>query len=289
MNRRKAIAALSTAGLGFAGIGFFGCESFSKKPAAERDPLYPYVLPYSIWTEESLEAFLAHCDQTRMSLIALSLELGDKPVSIYAAENQIIWLSTNIWMFPFTHSVEYHKIVQWLAGKYGVDSSEIQTASTFTIEHQIMKKVFVQVWDNLTPEQRTQVLSKIDSVDSLNKKGGIALLGGSAALATLSTSMAMTGFAFYTTMSSVICETAVLFGVTLPFGAYTSASVAAATLGGPVGWAIGGITAVGGVAFVGSANQAKCAAFIVQMHMIKVDALNKAGMLTPVLQNLQLA
>jgi uncharacterized protein YaaW (UPF0174 family) len=281
------IAGLAAVGAGIAGSG---CELVRTKQEANQDPLYPFVLPYDKWTEESLDSFLAHCSQERLLLIAQSLELKNNPVSIHEVKQQMIWISTNIVKYPFANSVQYHQMAQWVGGKYGIDSNEIQSASTFKIEHRIMEKLFIQVWDKLTPDQRKQALEKIAATSSVKIPASIALLGGSAALAAFSTSVGMAGFAFYTTMSSMICSALEVFGVVLPVaGGYTILSSTVATLTGPIGWAIAALGASGALAIAGSANPAKCAAFIAQMHFIKVDALYKSNELSPVLQNLGLA
>ena len=89
-------------------------------------------------------------------------------------------------------------------------------------------------------------------------------------------------------MSSVISATAGFFGLTLPFAAYSGASSTAAVLSGPVGWAILGLAALGAVIFVGRANHAKTAAFVTQLHLIKVHSLKKNGRLDRVLSELEL-
>lgn len=125
-----------------------------------------------------------------------------------------------------------------------------------------MDSIFVQIWDKLTPEQRSKILTDLDKGDKIQDKAGIALASGATALATLSTTVYFAGFAFYTTMSSVIFATAGFFGITLPFTAYTGAASTVAVLSGPVGWAIASLAALGSLIFIGRANHAKVAAFV---------------------------
>ena len=117
---------------------------------------------------------------------------------------------------------------------------------------------------------------KIEGIDS-NQIAGIAALGGSAALATLSTTIIFSGFAFYTGLSTFICSAAAIVGVSLPFGVYTGAAATAALLGGPIGWGLIALGSVGGAALLGSANYQKTAQMIIAIHLIKVDALEKSG------------
>ena len=99
--------------------------------------------------------------------------------------------------------IDYHKdVVQWLAEKKGIDEDQIKTLSTYHLERKITEKYFADIWDQLTPEQREQLLTKIenDTGSSIANKAGIAAMGGGMALGALSAPAAFTGFAFYTTM-----------------------------------------------------------------------------------------
>ncbi len=89
--------------------------------------------------------------------------------------------------------------------------------------------------------------------------------------------VAFTGFAFYTTMSVTIATVAGAVGVTLPIATYTTASSVVGILSGPVGWAILGVAALGGLALAGRANLQKTTALIDQIHALKVEALIAAG------------
>ncbi|MEZ4731397.1 MAG: hypothetical protein R3E79_30125 [Caldilineaceae bacterium] len=129
----------------------------------------------------------------------------------------------------------------------------------------------------MSVEQRQELLNKIDPNGKIKDKAAIAALTGSGAIAVLSTSVAFSGFAFYTSMSVAISTVAGFFGLTLPFAAYTGASSVVAFLSGPVGWAIAGIAALGGIALAGRANVTKTSAFISQIHALKVAALIEAG------------
>jgi hypothetical protein len=152
----------------------------------------------------------------------------------------------------------------------------------------VVQDVFIQIWDKLTPEQRKQVLDSLDKDSKLQDKAGIALAGGAAALTALSATVYFAGFAFYTTMSSVIFSTAGIFGLTVPFAAYAGASTTVGVLSGPVGWTILGLSALGSLVMLGSANEAKTAAFVTQVHLIKVQALKNSGKLTSTLKDLAL-
>ena len=153
----------------------------------------------------------------------------------------------------------------------------IQNAPTFAIERDLHKLLFAQLWDKLNPQQRKDLLAKVDPNGTIKDQAAIVALGGAGALTILSATVAFTGFAFYTTMSVTIATVAGTLGLTLPFATYAGASSLVGIFTGPVGWAITGIFAVAGVALKGRANLIKTTALIGQLHALKVEALVAAG------------
>ena len=97
---------------------------------------------------------------------------------------------------------------------------------------------------------------------------------GIAAHATIATAVSLSGFSFYTTMSSVFAATANVVGVTLPFAVYTTASSTFATLAGPVGWAILAAGSAGVGLYAMSPNEVKVTRMIISLHILKAKALN---------------
>lgn len=196
--------------------------------------------------------------------------------------NQFIWYSSSTFTYPFKSSkCNYHEVVQWVASKKGIHPNAIKFYSTFKLEQEIHKKNLEGIWDNLTKEQRIELLKEIEKQTG-SKVGdyvAIAGLSGAAALATLATTVGFTGFAFYTTMASVICFVGGLAGVTFPFVVYTTASYLVAVLSGPVGWVIAGTTAAGSTIWLNLANSDKAAGFVMALNIIKAERLKKAGKL----------
>lgn len=194
-------------------------------------------------------------------------------------QKHLLWVSSNALAYPFKDETQlaYHRVVTSVAETAGVPKSALSDAPTFAIERELLLIIFTQLWDELGKEQRLELLSRIDPNGSIKDKGAIAALGGASALAALQATVMFSGFAFYTTMSVVIATVAGFFGITLPFAAYTSASAIVGFLSGPIGWAIMGVTAVGGLALAGKPNHKKTAAFIGQLHALKVEALMAAG------------
>ena len=280
----------STVGLLALGYGGYKLASPTKKELT--DPLYPYVKPLEFWSGAELYDFLAHLDETRQKLILASIHKENNTFNVDEIKAQVQWLASNVVTYPFKDKVNYHyhnEILKWLSAEYHVPDNFINAAPSFLLERKILDALFVEIWDKLTPEQRKKILEAIDKQGDIKDKAGIALASGSVALAALSVTVSFAGFAFYTTMSLFTAETASLLGLTsLPFAGYMGASTTTAVLTGPVGWTIAGLAMLGSTILLGRANYAKTAAFVTQLHLIKIDALRKSGRLDEVLTSLHL-
>jgi len=210
--------------------------------------------------------------------------LEAEQTSTYAILSNLLWRYNNIGRYLFTDrdQINYHEIVQWVARKKGVKDHVIPLLSTFMLEQEIHKKFLEGIWDKLTVEQRTQLLKEIEKQTNttIADKAAIAAMGGGAAIAVLGASVAMSGFAFYTTMSVVICTVAGWLGLTLPFWVYMGASSTVALLSGPIGWAIAALSVAGGLTWlVGLPNVDRTAAFVMTMNVIKANKLKAEGKL----------
>lgn len=104
-------------------------------------------------------------------------------------------------------------------------------------------------------------------------------MGGGAALAVLATTVTLSGFAFYTTMSVIISTIGAIFGITFPFAVYTTASSLVATLAGPIGWILAGGLILGGLVWAFSPSVDRTASFIMALHFLKAHAFHEAGLL----------
>jgi hypothetical protein len=251
----------------------------NSKPIAKAAP---FVKHKERWLTGELNDFLnALPDEEILSLMkALKLESkSDKRRDVRELQKLALWRSSNILAYPFRDEagVNYHELVSWVASFAGVESELIKHGSTFALEHQTEKQVFGDLWDKLTVEQRIVLLDKIDPNGHIKDKAAIATMTGAGALATLSATVAFSGFAFYTTMAVTISTVAGFFGLTLPFAAYAGASSLVAFLSGPVGWAIAGTAALGGFAWAGRADVKGTADFVARIHSLKVAALKAAG------------
>lgn len=184
---------------------------------------------------------------------------------------------SGIHWFYSIDNIDYHEdVVQWVANEHDVDSNLIKTLSTFELERKIVEMYFAEIWDQLTEAQRNELLSKIekDTNSIFTNKAAIAGMSGAAAIGALSTTVAFTGFAFYTTMSTVIATVGAWVGVTLPFVVYTTSSSAVSALAGPPGWIIAGVllAAGTGVALCWPESD-PVTKFVMVVHSIKVSRL----------------
>ena len=213
--------------------------------------------------------------------MAVESQLNGPERDAREVQKQTLRLSSHFITYPFSDEkqVDYHEITKWVCRKAGVPSKVLEQASTFTLERELQNLLFEKMWDKLTPEQREELLAKVDPSGTIKNATAIAALGGAGALTALSTTVAFTGFAFYTTMSSTIAMLAGSLGVTLPFTAYAGASTIVAVLSGPVGLAVIGAMAIGGIALAGGPDLQKTTTLICQVHALKIEALEAAGLL----------
>lgn len=179
--------------------------------------------------------------------------------------------------YAFRTELDYHGMATWVASRADPNPYQDWNISTFKVERKLYQTLFVELWGRLNEAQRRELLVKIDPAGSTKDLVGKAAATGSAALATLSAGVAISGFAFYTAMSTTIAAVAATVGGTVPFAAYATASTVVGVLSGPVGWAVMGLAGLGGLALLGRANVALTTAYVCRIHALKVEALVAAG------------
>ena len=146
-------------------------------------------------------------------------------------------------------NTSWKQIVTDVADQVGINWSEIlngrtwDNLSTQEIEDAVVVKQFQNMLEQLTPEQRQQILADLRRESDDPHFEGF-LLGGGAMLAAK-----MSGFGVYLLASTVLGGLTGALGITLPFAVYMGVSQAIAFILGPVGWA----ALAGGVLF--SLNQ----------------------------------
>lgn len=273
-------------------LGFFGWIVTRHYPVVKQNPMAkaaPFVKPKEKWTADHFYNFLNALPADTMLALKKSFgilgadadktQLKGRDQDARDIQIHALWLSSNVLTYPFRDETKlnYHDLATWVCSEAGVSKGVIQKAATFALERELHNLLFAQMWDKLNPQQRKDLLAKVDLNGTIKNKAAIAALGGAGALAALSATVAFTGFAFYSTMSVTIATVAGAVGVTLPFATYAGASTVVGILSGPVGWAIMGIAAFGGVALAGRPNLQKSTVLIGQLHALKVEALIAAG------------
>ena len=90
--------------------------------------------------------------------------LPESCVSPSAIRKELLWNCCNKLRYHGLNDkkVDYHKeALQWVCGKHDLSKVQIDTLSTFDLEKKFVEKYFEEIWDKLTPEQRTELLGKI--------------------------------------------------------------------------------------------------------------------------------
>lgn len=243
-------------------------------------------MPNETWKPYHLFDFIYALPDNERLLLMKGVELVDEKAGLDALQDKrtdtekieakLLWISSNVLTYPIS-KLDYHYCVTWVANKAGIEASLVSKAPTFALEREILKSLFADIWDKLTPGQRQELLQKIDPNGQLQNKAALVAMTGAGVLAALSSTVVFSGFAFYSTMSVTISTVAGFVGLTLPFAAYSGASSLVAFLSGPVGWALLAVAATAGVAVAGRADVKKTTAFICQLHMLKVAALVEDG------------
>ena len=253
--------------------GFFNdwTQKIKKKWSVKtRDPLLPYVLPDKKITQQEHLEFLKHLTPEQRLGLRKNFEKDAKEE--YSAEvlaEKFHKVSNHVVTEKFKVQ-DYHREVKWLAKQLGVHKVYLNFATTFQLENLICQRLFISMWEKMSPEQRKKVL--IDSgIDPVHAAGMVSM-GGAAVIAGLSTMAAMGGFTFYILMAKTVVVIASLVGVP----AATTIS-AISVMCGPVGWGIAAVAVVAGVFMIwGGADMQQMAGFVVQTHLLKVNALQKS-------------
>jgi hypothetical protein len=204
----------------------------------------------------------------------------DRAATILRIKREAIWSSSNILSYPFKEKTEfrYDEAVRWVADEFDVAPAITTASTTFEVEQAVAVTTFVNVWDKLTPSQREEVLAQLDPDRRIQDHAAVAVMAGTGAAAALSAAALLNGFAFYTTMTTVMSVVAGWFGLTLPWMAYQGATTAVAFLAtNPIGWGIIGVGALTSIAWLGGANERKTAAFILQVNALRAAAWQDAG------------
>ena len=174
--------------------------------------------------EASLQ-ILERATQDELDSLATILNCNSTPDSIASALRE---QSVNLLTRFMGHRPLYLEILETIAAKHG-----LETIGDFVqIERRILAKLWGDLWNRLTPQQREELNKKL-SQESAKKRRGI---GGNAITGAGLLAANAGGFAAYMMASTVVGALTGALGFALPFAFYTGMSSAVAVALGPVGW-----------------------------------------------------
>ena len=202
--------------------------------------------------------------------------LPEECVSAGVIRRELQWVCFSKLKYHFmSHKrVDYHEeALRWVCGKYGMPTAQVEALPTFFLERKFLERYFEIIWDGLTKEQRSELLDKIEKNTGkpIANKAGIVAATGGGAVAALGATVAFSGFAFYTTMTTAMATAAGWAGVTLSFSTYATATSTVGFLAGPVGWVTAAASLTGGTILAAWPDSQKTANFIITTHLIKAE------------------
>ena len=252
------------------------CMIYSSSCASQKqpDPLLEYVYADRIVSPKQHDELVDHLSQEQCALLwkAMKGEKAEVPADLTSKEldKELLWESSHWITYPFK-DFDYTDIVRACATDLDYPSKDAKYSTTFELEHYICEKTFETMWDQLTIEQREEVLK--ESGVSASKIAGYACLGGAAMLAATATSASLMGFAFY-----ILAAKTIVVAAGAIFSATAATTITAVSvLAGPVGWCIAAVSAAAGLFLIGGRNEATTVAYIVQLHYFKVQAMSNSG------------
>lgn len=214
-------------------------------------------------------------DGTINNVAQVLASLGGREEVKLKIKKELIWLYSSLATYFFKENqVPYHDMVLYCCKEQGIKESEYQNLTTFQAEQLLIKKAVADQWDKLTIEQREKVIknSELDRL-SENQKRAMIAESGLRLISIVSTTAYFTGFAFYTTMSSIMFATASALGVALPISAYLTASTAVGILTGPIGWAALTMAGIGTTLVSTGANPDRLTQRVMVIHMLKAKSI----------------
>jgi uncharacterized protein YaaW (UPF0174 family) len=134
---------------------------------------------------------------------------------------------------------------------------------TQEIETAVVAKLFQNMLEQLSPEQRQQIVMEMTRDANAPHLAGLLLGGSTMAVAKLS------GFGVYLLASTVLGSLTNALGITLPFAVYMGMSQTIAFILGPIGWA----ALAGGILFTfNQTNWNRLVLAVVHISMLRHSA-----------------
>ncbi|MBQ7193292.1 MAG: hypothetical protein IJR98_02865 [Synergistaceae bacterium] len=209
--------------------------------------------------------------------------ISSEALSTSAVRKALVWRAYNktTYYFRGDSEVDYHGIVQWVAGKSGVTQEQVKTLPTFSLENKVIEKYFEMVWEKLTYDQRAELLKQLEKESGIRiDVASISTMGGAAALATLQG--VVIAYGLPTVMGSIAAWiVSVIVGngwlatllAALGYGSGWLTGMLTSGLGalvtGPIGLTVTASIVAGGVFMMGSAEKETVSAFVMSVGLIK--------------------
>lgn len=162
-----------------------------------------------------------------------------------------------------------------------LDEAIIADYDTLSLERAVYNRVFAQNWTYLNENERVHLLDQSGWGLTPSDTIDLAALSGAGFMAGLSAAVKLTGFAFYTGMSSGLHALATsMGGIVLPFAAYTGLSTAVSVATGPAGWILAtllaGSTIYKWLVRDRQTSEAIMLHTVLHLHNYKVSAMQQA-------------
>ncbi|MEZ6141682.1 MAG: hypothetical protein R3B84_14010 [Zavarzinella sp.] len=276
IDRRLVLRGTIASATTLVGGGLFATEKSMLKHAAA------YVKVDEKWTSDHHWDFLNALPPDQIVALKKVLDMDEKiegrSKDASGIVRKVFRISNNLFSRQYRNSERqnYHEILEWIARHHEIPASVIQKSSSLALERRICMIMMGKMWDKMTPDQRYELMAKINPDKKLDH-AALAASSGSVAILALAGAVSYYGFAFYMGMSVFISQAAGLLGITLPFAAYTGSSSLVAFLTGPVGIVLALITLGAAATYFGCAEADRTAVYIMQLHALKVAAMQEAG------------
>lgn len=174
-------------------------------------------------TAKDFDTFLNNCNSGEREALMKSIKEDASSFEVQDIKKELVWVSSHwvTYKFKDTENVYYHDIVKWLAGKFDVDSNQIENSSTFYLEQLILCKIFDYYWINLSEEEKNKILDEVGIKEqeqrNVAKKCGMAHL--------LAAKMVKdAGFKPYIFIVKVISKIGKILGIKIPPEIFSNAT-----------------------------------------------------------------
>ncbi len=242
--------------------------------------------PHKKWTEEDLNHFLTQLNESEGGALMASIEKESTEYSSEAVRAHLNWLRyhTFDWRAHSSEMVDYHEIVSWVARvEFQVDQERLDSASTFELERLITERSIAKMWENLSPDQRVNTLKE------LIKEGTPE--DGSELLKHLGQHRTRNQREYYV---GLLRTAETCYRGAKSFASRAPADVSTALASRlqsfnvhPVLWVTAILIAIASIGYMlGRASPRKASVVITQMHLVKVAALEDAGVLDDIIAKL---